>query len=335
MMSGNKGLVNLGNTCYMNAAIQCLSHLLEFHPKNTSFYKEYTNHKKVDSELIDSWMDLQVSLWSNDSYDPVNPKRFLRAFIVECNKKNIIFRNFDQNDTEEFLNILLNFLHNSIKKSMNFKLCMHGGTEGHIKKLVIDNHNAWTKFFSKDYSYIIDKFYSQQLSITSCTECVYYTSNHEPLMNFQLEIPDGASTLYDCLDSYTRVSKLEVNNTWTCDKCKKSINPDRKLLLWNCPSVIIILLKRYTIAGKNNTYIEYPLELDVNGYVVNYNKNNCEYRLSGLCIQSGSLGGGHYYAICRNDLDGQWRVYNDTHVNVVEEDNVLKEKPYCLFYRRL
>ena len=31
MISGNKGLVNLGNTCYMNAAIQCLSHLLEFH----------------------------------------------------------------------------------------------------------------------------------------------------------------------------------------------------------------------------------------------------------------------------------------------------------------
>ena len=32
-LAGNKGLANLGNTCYMNAAIQCLSHLLEFHPK--------------------------------------------------------------------------------------------------------------------------------------------------------------------------------------------------------------------------------------------------------------------------------------------------------------
>ena len=37
---------------------------------------------------------------------------------------------------------------------------MHGGTEGHIKKLVIDNHNAWTKFFSKDYSYIIDNYWN-------------------------------------------------------------------------------------------------------------------------------------------------------------------------------
>ena len=166
----------------------------------------------------------------------------LRAFIVECVIKKLIFRNFDQNDTEESLNILLNFLHNSIKKSMNFKLCMHGGTQGHIKKLVIDNHNAWTKFFSKDYSYIIDKFYSQQLSITSCTECVYYTSDLEPFMNFQLEIPDGASTLYDCLDSYTGVDddKLEVNNTWTCDKCKKSINPDRKN--YYCGIVQVLLL---------------------------------------------------------------------------------------------
>ena len=34
MNTGNKGLANLGNTCYMNSAIQCLSHLLEFHPKN-------------------------------------------------------------------------------------------------------------------------------------------------------------------------------------------------------------------------------------------------------------------------------------------------------------
>ena len=38
---------------------------------------------------------------------------------------------------------------------------------------------------------------------------------------------------------------------------------------------------------------------------------------------------------CHNELDGRWREYNDTHVRDVSEDELLRQKPYCLFYRRL
>ena len=54
------------------------------------------------------------------------------SLLYQCNKKNLIFIVLIKM-TSKFLNILLNFLHNSIKKSMNFKLCMHGGTERLLK----------------------------------------------------------------------------------------------------------------------------------------------------------------------------------------------------------
>lgn len=327
--SGNKGLGNLGNTCYMNSALQCLSHLLEFHPKNQSYLGENRNN----SDIYNEWLQLQIELWSNDDTQVIIPKRFLQMFMSECRRKDIFFYNFQQNDTEEFINIFMQMLHTSIKK--DFELKIQGNPKSQLDKLAIKSFQSWSNFFKNDYSYIIKKFYSQLLSITSCTECNYVSTTFDPCMILSLEIPKEAETIYECIDSYTKRDTLDTENCWKCDKCKKLVSPERQLMLWKTSDVLIIQLKRYTKRSKNDNFIEFPINLDLSSYSINYNKQGSNYRLSGISIQSGSLGGGHYYAMCRNELDGLWREYNDTNVRIVSDSELLKQKPYCLFYRRL
>ena len=44
------------------------------------------------------------------------------------------------------------------------------------------------------------------------------------------------------------------------------------------------------------------------------------------------LGGGHYFAFALNQ--GRWRCYNDNHVSVMRESDVVTPSAYLLFYRR-
>ena len=329
MNAGNKGLANLGNTCYMNSALQCLSHLLEFHPKNDNFLNE--NRNKGD--IYGAWLDLQFKLWSNDDDKPIVPKSFLQRFMKECRETDKEFNNFDQNDTEEFIEFFMDLLHRSMKKDI--KITIQGHIKDQLDKLAVKGFNSWSQFFKNDYSYVIQKFYSQLLSVTSCTECDYVTVNFDPCMVLSLEIPSDATSLTDCLDSYTKKVTLDCDNSWKCDKCNEYVEPDKKILLWKSSDVLIILLKRYSNSRKNNNFIEFSLELDISSYCLNYNSKGTLYKLSGICIQSGSLGGGHYYAMCKNELDQTWREYNDTGVREVDEGELLKQLPYCLFYRRI
>jgi ubiquitin C-terminal hydrolase len=329
MNAGNKGLANLGNTCYMNSALQCLSHLLEFHPKNENFLNENKNKDDIYCE----WLKLQLELWQNDGHTPIIPKSFLQKFMSDCQTKDIMFHNFQQNDTEEFINIFMDLLHQSIKKKI--KITIEGNVTTELDKLAVKAMNSWSQFFQNDYSYIVQKFYSQLLSITSCTKCDYVTVNFDPCMVLSIAIPDEAKSLGECLDSYTNKTTLDCDNSWKCDKCKERVQPDKKIMLWKSSDTLIILLKRYSRRSKNDNFIEFPLELDISSYSLNYGGNGTLYKLSGICIQSGSLGGGHYYAMCKNELDQVWREYNDTNVREVEESELLREKPYCLFYRRI
>ena len=63
-------------------------------------------------------------------------------------------------------------------------------------------------------------------------------------------------------------------------------------------------------------------------------KNSTIYNLSGICVHSGGLNGGHYYALCKDHKNNQWLKLNDSNVSISSLEEVLNENAYCLFYTR-
>lgn len=114
---GLSGLRNLGNTCFMNSIIQCLS--------NTKFLLEYclngayeddinTSLSLMKGSLFRSYAALIKKLWKANE-DIVNPQEF-KSQIAKFAPR---FVGYAQQDAEEFLSYLLKGLHedvNLIKK---------------------------------------------------------------------------------------------------------------------------------------------------------------------------------------------------------------------------
>ena len=329
--AGNKGLRNLGNTCYMNSALQCLSHLLTFHPHNEKYFKQC---KDLDDCLMKEWFKFQRQMWSNEGSNIISPIELLKCFQRECNERDYYFLNFNQNDVDEFLTLFLDLLHQGISRKVKISYNKTIMDEG--DKIIVKSLDTWKRFYENDYSYIVENFHSQLLSLTTCPLCEYYTSNHDPIQVISLEIPENGKTLKDCFKKYTDRFVLDDDNLWECDKCKQKVKSEKKLMLWKTSDILIILLKRYKNGQKNNKYIEYPLTLSLNKFNMNYGtKKKNSYSLQSFAVHDGGLGGGHYYAICKNPLDKKWREYNDSNVTLIDNDDVKGYVPYLFFYKRL
>ena len=143
---GLSGIVNYGNTCYINSAIQSLSHTLEL----TDFFlsKKYINklnkEENVNNELTHQWYRLLNGLWEDNC--TISPKSFFKILVKICQEKdiNLGFSINMQNDIQEFLIMLLDIMHNSL--SENKKISCR--SEKKIEKL---SHNSWEQFFKNDY----------------------------------------------------------------------------------------------------------------------------------------------------------------------------------------
>ena len=184
---GRVGLNNLGNTCFMNSALQCLSHAfpLTKHFLSSNYKNDLNtlNHLGPCGKIADAYNSLLRELWMGNkiSYSPTTLKRAIAMHASQ-------FAGCAQHDAQEFLAVLLDGLHEDLNRIQNpIYEQMPEVTE--CKKLTVAGAEAWDAYCRRNDSLVMENFYGQFQSKCICPQCNKVSIMFEPFNHISLEIP--------------------------------------------------------------------------------------------------------------------------------------------------
>ena len=333
---GLSGLTNLGNTCFLNSAMQVLSHTYElnnFLAKQS--YKKKLNHK-YDSALLLEWDNLREILWNKNCI--VSPNKFVRTVQKIAQFKGVdIFTGFNQNDLPEFLIFVIDCFHNALAREVN--MTIEGEMKDEKDKIAVKCFETVKNMYEKDYSEVWNIFYGIIVSKLENVETgITVSMIPEPYFIINLPIPQNnkSPSLIDCFDLYVEGEILDGDNSINDEQTGSKIAVKKNIMFWSFPNILVIDIKRFNAMNKKNQImVDFPIEnLNLSKYVIGYNKDSYIYDLYGVCNHSGSSLGGHYTSFVKN-ANGKWYHYNDTSVQEVALTNqIISSKAYCFFYRK-
>jgi len=111
----------------------------------------------------------------------------------------------------------------------------------------------------------------------------------------------------------------------------------KQFLIDQPPEVLTIHLKRFcqTSQGlfKIGKFVKFETTLDLSPYCSN--PGDFRYKLSGVVIHDGSMGGGHYTAHFNHRDTSDWHYFSDSSGHHVDLQEVLSSHAYMLFYDRI
>jgi ubiquitin C-terminal hydrolase len=332
---GQTGLVNLGNTCFLNSCMQALNHTYEL----SDFLSSSKCHKNLKENLPDSvitkeWNDLREIMWKNNG--AVSPNRYVYYVQqIAGMKGRDLFTGWAQNDMPEFLMFMIECMHNSVSRPISMRIT--GRIESNVDKIATECYKMLQTTYSKEYSEIMDLFYGISISeLVSMDEKSSFTIKPEPFFILDLPIPKKNSSLMDCLDAFVQFEVMDGENQWFNESTGKRETVKKRITFWNFPRILVITLKRFSPDGKKKLQhnIEFPLtNLNLSKYVSGYNARRYVYDLYAVCNHSGGTQGGHYTSFVKT-INNEWLHFNDVNVEKgISPDSIITPKAYCLFYR--
>ncbi|KAL7848770.1 hypothetical protein SRHO_G00203930 [Serrasalmus rhombeus] len=333
---GLVGLKNLGNTCFMNSILQCLSntHSLRDYCLHNSHRRDLNNNNRTNTALMEEFAKLIQTMWTSSGSEAVSPSEFK----TQIQRYAPRFVGYNQQDAQEFLRFLLDGLHNEVNRvtvrpratTEDFD---HLPDEEKGKKM-------WSKYLEREDSKIVDLFVGQLKSSLTCTECGYCSTVFDPFWDLSLPIAKGYGevSLMDCMRLFTKEDVLDGDEKPTCYRCKARRRCTKKFTIQRFPKILVLHLKRFSEArvrsSKLSTFVNFPMkDLDLREFASD-RSSSAVYNLYAVSNHSGTTMGGHYTAYCCSPATGEWYTYNDSRVTPMSSSQVRSSDAYVLFYER-
>ncbi|XP_048236014.1 ubiquitin carboxyl-terminal hydrolase 8 isoform X2 [Ricinus communis] len=212
---GLAGLRNLGNTCFMNSAIQCLAHTAKLVDYFIGDYERDINRENplgLKGELALAFGNLLRKLWAPGAI-LVAPRMFklkLANFAPQ-------FSGYNQHDSQEFLAFLLDGLHEDLNRVKCKPYTEAKDTDDHPDNEVADDY--WQNHLARNDSIIVDLCQGQYRSTLVCPMCKKKSVTFDPFMYLSLPLPSTTMRTMTLTLLSTDGSTLPSPITVTVPKC--------------------------------------------------------------------------------------------------------------------
>ncbi|KAA8526677.1 hypothetical protein F0562_008120 [Nyssa sinensis] len=318
------GLKNLGNSCYLNSVLQCLTYtpplanfcLKNQHSSSCDSAKESDRKRECPFCILEK--RIVRSLRSDLTLDtPSKINNCLRIFAEH-------FRFGRQEDAHEFLRYVIDACHNTCLRLKKL--------QQQRRKVGLNNGGA-----GFNGSTVVKEIFGGTLqSQVKCLSCGTESNKVDEIMDISLDVLQSSS-LKEALQKFFQSEVLDGNNKYKCENCKKLVTARKQLSILQPPNVLVIQLKRFEgiFGGKIDRAIAFEELLVLSSYMCKASQDpHPQYSLFGTIVHSGySPDSGHYYAYIK-DAMGRWYCCNDSYVSLSTLQEVLSEKVYILFFSR-
>lgn len=190
---GTVGLSNLGNTCYMNSALQCIRSVEEL----TAYFMQSKYKEELNGDnplghggtIAKAYAGLLASIYDEASPTSFAPKNFKYAL----GRAQPMFSGYGQQDSQEFLSFLVDGLHEDLNRIIKKPYIENPDSDDNthkdpeaIKALgekYRENHRARNDSVAMD---LFNGFYKNTMV---CPECDKVSITFDPFSSLTLQLP--------------------------------------------------------------------------------------------------------------------------------------------------